>query len=74
MTCAMAIRRIPRSMALAAQHFAGSFPDWALDVRSTTLAPPIARRLGALTPVVYPMLVALPPLRSHLIGRLRCPS
>lgn len=50
------------------------FPGWALDLRSTSLAPPIARRLGRLTPVAYPVLEALPPLRSHLIGRLRCPS
>ena len=50
------------------------FPGWALDVRSTTVAPPIARRLGPLTPVVYPILEAVPLMRSHLIGRLRCPS
>jgi SAM-dependent methyltransferase len=50
------------------------FPGWAIDIRSTTLAPPIARRLGRATPLLYPVLEALPPLRSHLIGRLRCPT
>lgn len=50
------------------------FPDWAPDLRSTTLAPPIARRLARATPVAYSILEAIPPLRSHLIGRLRCPS
>lgn len=50
------------------------FPDWAIEVRSTTLAPPIARRLGRMTPLLYPLLETMPPLRSHLIGRLRCPT
>jgi SAM-dependent methyltransferase len=50
------------------------FPGWDLDLRSFTLAPPVARRLGFTTPVLYPLLHAVPPLRSHLIGRLRCPT
>jgi len=40
----------------------------------TTLIPPIARRLGPTTPVLYPILESIPFLRSHLIGRLRCPT
>jgi hypothetical protein len=43
-------------------------------MRSITVVPPIARRLGPLTPVAYPILHAVPPLRSHFVGRLRCPS
>lgn len=50
------------------------FRDWAMDLHSVTLAPPIARRLGPATRIAYPLLHAIPPLRSHLIGRLRCPS
>ena len=50
------------------------FPGWELELHSFTLVPPIARRLGPLTRVAYPLLHAVPPLRSHLIGRLRCPS
>jgi SAM-dependent methyltransferase len=50
------------------------FPGWTRELRSTTLIPPIARRLGPTTPVLYPILVAIPPLRSHLVGRLRCPT
>jgi ubiquinone/menaquinone biosynthesis C-methylase UbiE len=50
------------------------FPDWSQELRSSTLIPPIARRLGPTTPVLYPILQAIPPLRSHLIGRLRCPT
>jgi len=38
-----------------------------------TLLPPLARRLGPATPLAYPVLAALPPLRSHLIGLLRKP-
>lgn len=44
------------------------------ELRSCTLLPPIARRLGRTTPIAYPILEAIPPLRSHVIGRLRCPS
>jgi SAM-dependent methyltransferase len=50
------------------------FPGWNRQLRSMTLLPPIARRLSRATPVLYPMLEAVPPLRSHLIGRLRRPS
>ena len=50
------------------------FPTWTIDVRSTTLAPPLARRLGRTTAYLYPALEALPMLRSHLVGRLRCPT
>lgn len=50
------------------------FPGWVQELHSSTVLPPIARRLGRLTPIAYPILEAIPPLRSHLIGRLRCPS
>jgi ubiquinone/menaquinone biosynthesis C-methylase UbiE len=39
-----------------------------------TLLPPLARRLGPLTPVAYPVLGWLPPLRSHLLGLLLKPQ
>ena len=50
------------------------FPGWATELRSTSLLPPVARRLGPLAPVAYPVLQAVPFLRSHLVGRLRCPA
>jgi ubiquinone/menaquinone biosynthesis C-methylase UbiE len=50
------------------------FPGWRQELRSTTLAPPIARRLGPLTPLLYSALSGIPMLRSHLIGRLQRPS
>ena len=46
------------------------FPGWSMELRSITLLPPIARRLGFAVPVAYPVLEAIPLLRSHLIGRL----
>ena len=50
------------------------FAGWKLEVRPISVAPPVARRLGRLTSIVYPLLDAVPVLRSHLVGRLRCPS
>ena len=50
------------------------FPGWLAELRSFSLLPPTARRLGRSTPITYPALDALPPLRSHLIGRLRKPG
>ena len=47
------------------------FPSLQVDLRSVTLLPPLARRLGALTSVAYPVFASSPPLRSHLIGLLR---
>lgn len=50
------------------------FPDWTAELYSIGVPPPIARRLGPLTPFAYPVLHAFQPLRSHLIGRLRKPT
>lgn len=47
------------------------FPNWRIELASITLLPPLARRLGMATPVLYPVLHALAPLRSHLVGRLQ---
>ena len=49
------------------------FRDWPSEMRSISVVPPVARHLGRLTPVAYPLLHAIPSMRSHLIGRLRCP-
>ena len=53
-----------------AELFAGLRPTW----RSTTLLPPVARRLGATTPVVFGPLLRLPFLRSHILGLLVKPE
>ena len=57
--------------AVTAARVGELFPSLRGEVRTLTLLPPLARRLGPLTPAAYPVLVAAPPLRSHLIGLLR---
>lgn len=49
------------------------FPGWQSELRAVTLLPPVARRLGPLTRILYGPLELIPPLRSHLVGRLRRP-
>lgn len=46
------------------------FPEFTLHLRTVTLLPPLARRLGALTPLFYPLLTRLPLLRTHYLGLL----
>jgi ubiquinone/menaquinone biosynthesis C-methylase UbiE len=50
------------------------FPDLSGELIGLTLLPPLARRLGPLTPIAYPALAWVPPLRSHLLGLLRKPA
>ena len=49
------------------------FHGWTMELESSTLLPPVARRLGMLTGALYGPLHALPFMRSHLIGRLQPP-
>ncbi len=44
------------------------FPGFTLHLRSITLAPPISRRLGRLTNLLYPSLTVIPLLRTHYLG------
>lgn len=64
----------PNVVGVPARRLRELFPRFDLKVRAISLLPPIARRLGPATPVLYPLLSALPPFRSHLIGFLRAPS
>ena len=66
--------RNPAVHGLDATRVQGLFPGWAPELEPMTLIPPLARRLGPLTPVAYPLLNAVPQLRSHLVGRLRRPA
>jgi ubiquinone/menaquinone biosynthesis C-methylase UbiE len=50
------------------------FPGYDASLRSVTLLPPLARRLGALTRALYPALAALPFLRTHWAGVLVKPA
>lgn len=49
------------------------FPGWPSELRTTSLLPPLARRLGPATSWAYPLLERVPLLRSHVIGRLQRP-
>lgn len=44
------------------------FPGFALQLQSITLAPPISRRLGKLTNLLYTILSVIPLLRTHYLG------
>jgi hypothetical protein len=50
------------------------FPDFHFIMRKVTLFPPLARRLGPLTSVLYPALAAIPCLRTHYLGLLHKPK
>ena len=49
------------------------FPGFRPHLVSITLMPPLARRCGALTGLLYPRLASLPFLRSHHLGLLLKP-
>lgn len=49
-------------------------PGYLVTDRSITLLPPLARRLGRLAPALYPVLAALPFLRTHVVAVLTKPS
>jgi len=57
--------------AVTAGRVRGLFPELRGTLSSLTVLPPLARRLGPLAPAAYPVLAALPPMRSHLLGLLR---
>jgi ubiquinone/menaquinone biosynthesis C-methylase UbiE len=57
-----------RGMNVAAIHTA--FPEFDVDLHTITLLPPLARRLGRATPVLYPLLGRVPLLRTHYLGLL----
>ena len=44
------------------------FPDFRRQLVRVTLVPPLARHLGALTSLLYPLLAAVPLLRTHYLG------
>lgn len=50
------------------------FPKLHLDLRTITVVPPLIRRLGPATPLLYPLLTAVPLLRTHYIGLLSKPK
>jgi SAM-dependent methyltransferase len=49
------------------------FPQFQIELHKITLFPPLARRLGPLTSVLYPALAAIPWLRTHYLGLFHKP-
>jgi SAM-dependent methyltransferase len=64
----------PNTRAMPKRRIRRLFPDFGLDLRSTTLLPPLARRLGRLAPLLYGPLAAVTPLRTHYVGLLVSPN
>jgi ubiquinone/menaquinone biosynthesis C-methylase UbiE len=50
------------------------FPGFTMHLRSITLLPLLARRLGRFTKLLYPVFSAIPPLRTHYLGLLVKPE
>jgi SAM-dependent methyltransferase len=60
-----------RTRGIRASEIAAMFPGYASRSRLVTLLPPLARRLGRATPVLYGPLSRLPLLRTHRLALLR---
>lgn len=52
------------------KHLENYFPGYKREIKSITLLPPLARRLGTFTPFLYPMLSRLRVLRTHYLALL----
>ncbi|HKT61226.1 MAG TPA: class I SAM-dependent methyltransferase [Gemmatimonadales bacterium] len=59
--------------AVPSRALADLFPSWSIQLRSVTLAPPLARMVVPRSWLAAQMLSALPLLRTHLLGCLRKP-
>ncbi|MEZ5355827.1 MAG: class I SAM-dependent methyltransferase [Bryobacteraceae bacterium] len=53
---------------------ASLFPDWTAHMRSTTVVPPLVRRLGFMNKVAYPILELIPPLHTHYLAVIKKPE
>jgi SAM-dependent methyltransferase len=63
----------PHVRGMSRRRLGELFPGWPGPLRLVTLLPPLARRLHPLTCLLYPVLAALPPLRTHWMGLLERP-
>jgi SAM-dependent methyltransferase len=54
-------------------HISRLFPGFKQDLGLCTVLPPLVRRLGRLTDTAYPILHAIPVLKTHYIGTLQKP-
>jgi len=62
--------RNPNVRGMPATAVRALFPGFDLHIHTVTLLPPLARRLGRATPVLYPALALIPALRTHYLGLL----
>lgn len=46
------------------------FPEFSIELESVSVLPPLSRRLGRATRMLYPALAAVPPLRARYVGLL----
>jgi SAM-dependent methyltransferase len=66
--------RNPNVRGMTKQRIETLFPDFDIRLHAIILFPLLARCLGRLTPVLYPVLAAIPPLRTHYLGLLLKPT
>ncbi len=64
----------PQVRGITRRRLAGLLPGFELRLLPVTLLPPLARRLGPFTPWLYPLLAAVPWLRTHYVGLLLKPA
>jgi len=55
------------------RRIAELFPGYRQELRRETVVPPLARRLGNLAPLGFPLLEAIPVLNTHYLGLLTPP-
>ena len=60
----------PHVRGISRQGIRRLFPEFDARLVSITVMPPLARRCGSLTDLLYPCLASLPFLRSHYLGLL----
>lgn len=60
----------PHTRPLTRADIRAMFPEFHTKLQTVTLLPPLARRLGKLTSVLYPLLRNIPFLRTHYLGLL----
>lgn len=66
--------RNPHVRGMTREKIRRLFPEFHLDLQNITVLPPLARRLGRLTPMLYPLLARIPALCTHYLGLLARPG
>ncbi len=60
----------PNVRGISVKSVRSYFPNYSHSIRSVTVFPHFARRLGPLTHLLYPLLASIPFVRTHLVGVL----